>query len=178
MLKEDENVQNSDTYGHRTEIQAKFPQFQYPRALMKKILVLHGPNLNLLGQREPSMYGSCSLIELNKQLQQEAALHDADLTSLQSNSEAELIDTIHSAPKNGINAILFNPAAFTHTSIALRDALLAINIPFYEIHISNIYAREPFRHHSHFSDIASGVISGFGTYGYCLALNAILKQPK
>jgi len=141
---------------------------------MKKILVLHGPNLNLLGSREPDHYGSESLADLNKRLKQLADTAGIGLQTFQSNSEADLIHAIHQAVEQEINYIIMNPAAFTHTSIALRDALVAVNIPFIEVHISNIHARESFRHHSYFSDIALGVISGLGPYGYVLALQTIL----
>ncbi len=140
---------------------------------MKKILVLHGPNLNLLGLREPDHYGHQSLAELNEQLTQQASGAGLELQTFQSNSEADLIHAIHQAFKHQIDYLIINPAAFTHTSIALRDALVAVRIPFIEVHISNIYARESFRKHSYFSDIALGVISGLGPYGYLLALHAI-----
>lgn len=140
---------------------------------MKNILVLHGPNLNLLGLRQPSVYGHVGLEQLNQQIMQKASELQFNVAILQSNAEFELIEAIHAAAKNAIDFILINPAAFTHTSIALRDALLAAQIPFIEIHISNIYARETFRHHSYFSDIAQGVISGLGSNGYLLALQAI-----
>lgn len=140
---------------------------------MKKILVLHGPNLNLLGSREPGFYGHLSLAELNVQLTQLAATAGDQLQAFQSNNEAALIDAIHQALEQKIDYFIINPAAFTHTSIALRDALLAVHIPFIEVHISNVFARETFRHHSYFSDIAKGVISGLGPYGYVLALQAI-----
>lgn len=143
---------------------------------MKKILVLHGPNLNLLGLREPSLYGDVTLTQLNGQLQKLADASGFMLSNQQSNSEAALIDAIHQAMHNGINYLIINPAAFTHSSIAMRDALLAVNIPFFEVHISNIFAREPFRKHSYFSDIAEGIISGLGTNGYLLALQAIIER--
>jgi 3-dehydroquinate dehydratase-2 len=142
---------------------------------MKKILVLHGPNLNLLGTREPAIYGCASLSELNTQLVRKASASGIELVARQSNSEAELIDLIHQAA-NKFDWIIFNPAAYTHTSIALRDALCAIAIPFIEIHISNIHSREPFRQHSYFSDIAQGVLCGFGTEGYLMALDKIIKE--
>ena len=145
---------------------------------MKKILVLNGPNLNLLGLREPSVYGSTSLALLNESLQIEAKAVGFDLTTLQSNSEALLIDAIHQSIADKIAYFIINPAAFTHTSIAMRDALLAVKIPFIEVHISNIHARESFRQMSYFSDIAAGVISGLGTNGYLLALQAIIKELK
>jgi 3-dehydroquinate dehydratase-2 len=143
---------------------------------MKKILVLHGPNLNLLGSREPSIYGLSSLAQINASLEKAATSAGMGLTALQSNSESELIHAIHHAASDGIQFFILNLAAFTHTSIALRDALLAVNIPFIEVHISNIYARESYRQQSYFSDIATGVISGLGTEGYLLALQAIIKQ--
>lgn len=146
---------------------------------MYNILVLHGPNLNLLGEREPSHYGQISLDIINQQLIAQAADHN--LITFQSNAEHKLLEQIHAARHNNINFIIINPAAFTHTSIALRDALLAIEIPFIEVHLSNVHAREPFRHHSYFSDIAVGVISGLGAQGYTLALEAalsILSNPR
>ena len=145
---------------------------------MKKILVLHGPNLNLLGAREPSIYGPTSLDQINMSLIKEANNAKMHLTCYQSNSENDLIQAIHQASTDKINYIIFNPAAFTHTSIALRDALSAVAIPFVEVHISNIYSRETFRHHSYFSEIAQGIISGFGTRGYLLALQAIIEEFK
>ncbi|HAT9716949.1 TPA: type II 3-dehydroquinate dehydratase [Legionella pneumophila subsp. pneumophila] len=145
---------------------------------MKKILVLHGPNLNLLGSREPSIYGHASLTEINGDLIQEADNAGIRLSCFQSNAEAELIQAVHQARIDKINYIIINPAAFTHTSIALRDALSAVAIPFIEVHLSNIFSRETFRHHSYFSDIAVGVISGLGTKGYLLALQAIIKELK
>lgn len=143
---------------------------------MKKILVLHGPNLNLLGLREPSLYGLDSLKQLNEQLETQAKTAGISLMAMQSNSEAELINAIHQACIEKTDYLIFNPAAYTHTSVALRDAILAVQIPFIEVHISNIYAREPFRQHSWFSDIATGVISGLGTHGYMLALRAIIDK--
>ncbi|KTD17373.1 type II 3-dehydroquinate dehydratase [Legionella jordanis] len=143
---------------------------------MKKILVLHGPNLNRLGLREPELYGSTTLDELNQSLVQQAKAAGYALTAKQSNSEADLIELIHQAADDNIHYLIINPAAFTHSSIALRDALLAAHLPFIEVHISNIYARETFRHHSYFSDIAKGVISGLGVKGYFLALQAIIDE--
>lgn len=142
---------------------------------MKKVLVLHGPNLNRLGEREPERYGSITLHELNLQLQAQAESANIRLSTEQSQSEAALIETIHCAKDEGINYLIVNFAAFTHTSIALRDALLSVKIPFIEVHISNIYGRESFRHQSYFSDIAQGIICGLGTYGYVLALEAIIN---
>ncbi|MGB1905916.1 MAG: type II 3-dehydroquinate dehydratase [Spongiibacter sp.] len=143
---------------------------------MASILVLHGPNLNLLGTREPEVYGSTTLTEINQQLQSAASEAGHHLQCLQSNAEYELIDRIHLARPEGINFIIFNPAAFTHSSVALRDALLGVDIPFIEVHLSNVYTREPFRHHSYFSDIAQGVICGLGPQGYLLALQAALSR--
>lgn len=144
---------------------------------MKKIQVLHGPNLNRLGIREPGLYGLTTLDELDASLHKQALDAGAALTTFQSNHEGALIDAIHQASDDGTDYIIINPAALTHTSIALRDALIAASIPFYEVHISNIFSREPFRHHSYVSDIAQGVISGLGVRGYSLALAAILAEP-
>jgi 3-dehydroquinate dehydratase-2 len=143
---------------------------------MAKILLLNGPNLNLLGQREPGHYGTLSLSNIEKNLQQIAAQNNHQLSYFQSNAEHKLVDRIHAAQVEEINFILFNPAAFTHTSIALRDALLATELPFIEVHLSNIYKREAFRHHSYFSDIAEGCIIGLGPKGYELALNAAINK--
>lgn len=137
-----------------------------------KILVLHGPNLNLLGTREPQHYGRATLAEINAALTARGAQTGIEVLCVQSNSEADLIDRIQAAPRDGISFILINPAAFTHTSVALRDALAAVAIPFIEVHLSNIHAREPFRAHSYFSDQAIGVICGFGAQSYQLALQA------
>ncbi len=143
---------------------------------MKKILVLHGPNINRLGLREPSLYGSTTLEELSAALSQQAKAAGFSLDSKQRNSEAELIDLIHQAGDEKVSYLIINPAAYTHTSIAIRDALLSVSIPFIEVHISNIYAREVFRQHSYISDIARGVISGLGVKGYFLALQAIIDE--
>src|SRR5690554_1538934 len=143
---------------------------------MAKILLLHGPNLNLLGTREPQVYGATTLEQINQQLQQQAVQAGHSLEYLQSNAEYQLIDRIHAAKDQQVEFILFNPAAFTHTSVALRDALLAVSIPFIEIHLSNVFQRENFRHHSYFSDIAVGVICGLGAQGYSLALQAACKH--
>lgn len=143
---------------------------------MATILVLHGPNLNLLGTREPEVYGSTTLADINLQLQQVCKQAGHHMQVLQSNAEYELINRIHDAAKEGVNFIIINPAAFTHTSVALRDALAGVNIPFIEVHISNVFAREPFRHHSYLSDIAQGVICGLGVHGYELALKAAIQQ--
>ena len=143
---------------------------------MKAILVLHGPNLNLLGSREPEVYGNTTLDEINAGLIAFAAENGGKLSCMQSNSEAALIDRIHQARNDGTAFIVINPAAFTHTSVALRDALAAVSIPFIEVHLSNVHGREPFRRHSYFSDIAVGVISGLGAQGYELALEAALAR--
>lgn len=142
---------------------------------MAKVLLLNGPNLNLLGQREPGHYGAVTLADIEKQITQQAQANSLDIACTQSNSEAALIERIHAAAEEGVNFILFNPAAFTHTSIALRDALLATAIPFIEIHLSNVYARENFRQHSYFSGIALGTITGLGAQGYELALAAAIQ---
>lgn len=143
---------------------------------MASILVLHGPNLNLLGSREPEVYGSGTLSDINSALTEAATDAGHHLLTMQSNAEYELIERIHEARLEGINFILFNPGAFTHTSIALRDALLGVQIPFIEVHISNVHSRETFRHHSYLSDIAVGVICGLGAQGYLLALQAAFSQ--
>lgn len=143
---------------------------------MATILVLHGPNLNLLGTREPDIYGVESLSDINERLSHRAVSSSDHLLHLQSNAEHELIDRIHEARQEGVDFILINPAAFTHTSVALRDALLASAIPFIEVHLSNVHSREPFRHHSYFSDVAVGVICGLGSQGYDLALEAALTR--
>jgi len=143
---------------------------------MARILVLNGPNLNLLGTREPDVYGSDTLADIVNRLQQLAAARGAQLTALQSNAEHELIAAIQGAKASGTDAIILNAGAFTHTSVALRDALAAVAVPFYEVHISNVYARESFRHHSYLSAIAAGVIVGCGPVGYELALEAALRK--
>lgn len=141
---------------------------------MASILVLNGPNLNLLGTREPQTYGSTTLEDIERRLAARAEGHR--LATFQSNHEGELIDRIHQAGRESVDFILINPGAFTHTSVALRDALLGVAIPFIEVHLSNVYAREPFRHHSYLSDIAVGVISGLGAMGYELAFAAALQR--
>ena len=142
---------------------------------MATILVLNGPNLNLLGLREPDKYGTDTLATIEAGLKDLAKQQGHHLQFMQSNAEYELIDRIHDARSEGIDFIIFNPAAFTHTSIALRDALLGVQIPFIEVHLSNVHAREPFRQHSYFSDIARGVIVGLGAKGYRLALIAAME---
>jgi len=144
----------------------------------KKVIVLHGPNLNLLGQREPEHYGRLTLADIDSKLSEIAANSAIDLESYQSNSEAEIVTTIQSLAGDKADFVIINPAAFTHTSVAIRDALSAVKIPFIEVHLSNVYARESFRHHSYFSDIAVGVISGLGAEGYCAALRYAVNTLK
>ncbi|MCF9035086.1 type II 3-dehydroquinate dehydratase [Acinetobacter nectaris] len=139
------------------------------------ILVIHGPNLNLLGKREPEVYGHQTLNDINQNLVEHAKENDCALEVFQSNIEGEIINRIHQAHAENIQFIIINPAAFTHTSIAIRDALLGVNIPFIEVHLSNVHARETFRHHSYLSDKAQGVICGLGAYGYQTALNYALR---
>ena len=141
----------------------------------KSVLVLHGPNLNLLGLREPDHYGNNTLADIDALLAKRAKEAKVSLVSFQSNSEVELIQTLHALADKKVDFIIINPAAFTHTSVALRDALSAIKVPFVEVHLSNIYARETFRHHSYLSDIAVGVISGLGAQGYLLALDYAIQ---
>ena len=136
----------------------------------KSILVLHGPNLNLLGLREPEHYGNVTLAGINDSLQAQAKQANLALETYQSNAEAEIVAKIQSLAINKVDFIIINPAAFTHTSISIRDAISAVKIPFIEVHLSNVFARESFRHHSYFSDIAVGVISGLGAEGYNAAL--------
>ncbi len=140
-----------------------------------QLLALHGPNLNLLGSREPGLYGSATLEQINADLQQQAAAHGASLLCFQSNHEGELVDRIHQA-KGTVAGIVINAGAFTHTSVALRDALLAVEIPFVEVHLSNTHARESFRHHSYLADKAVGVICGFGPTSYRLGLEGLLAH--
>jgi 3-dehydroquinate dehydratase-2 len=140
------------------------------------ILVLNGPNLNLLGEREPDQYGHRSLDDIMQELDQLATACGLSLSSMQSNSEGELVDAVQQAGRDGVDYIIINPAAYTHTSVALRDALLAIKIPFIEVHLSAVHAREPFRQISYFADIAMGVISGFRGESYLLALQAIINR--
>ncbi len=144
---------------------------------LSKVLVINGPNLNMLGIREPDVYGSERLETVIERLIKRAKTYHIELSHIQSNAECELINAIHQAMGN-VDYIIINPAAYTHTSVALRDALLSVSIPFIEVHLSNIHGRESFRHHSYFSDIAEGVIVGLGTYGYELALQAIEQRLK
>jgi 3-dehydroquinate dehydratase-2 len=143
---------------------------------LARLLVLHGPNLNLLGQREPGVYGRATLAEIDADLAGIARESGHDLASFQSNSEGALIDRIHTAANDGTAFIVINPGALTHTSIALRDALAAVAIPFVEVHLSNVHAREPFRHRSYIADLAVGVIAGFGAESYRLGLSAALTR--
>lgn len=143
---------------------------------MPRVLVVNGPNLNLLGRREPALYGSRTLADIVAELTELAEQHGVELRHFQSQAEHELVDRVQRAAEEGEAFILINPGAFTHTSIALRDALLAVGIPFIEVHLSNIFAREPFRRFSYFSDVARGTISGLGPIGYRLALDAALAE--
>jgi len=143
---------------------------------MAKLLVLNGPNLNLLGTREPKHYGRATLADINARLTEQAATAGHTLECFQSNAEHELVERVHRARDEGVAYIIINPAAFTHTSVALRDAMAAVAIPFIEVHLSNVHAREPFRKHSYFSDLARGVVSGLGAIGYELALTAALNE--
>jgi len=142
---------------------------------MPKILVIHGPNLNLLGERETQLYGTDTLAAIDGCLRERGRALKVDVESFQNNSEAALIERIHAAKSDETAYIVINPAAFTHTSIALRDALAAVRIPFIEVHLSNVHAREPFRRQSYFSDLATGVIAGLGAYGYEVALEAAAR---
>jgi len=143
---------------------------------MPTILVLNGPNLNLLGSREPEHYGTTTLADINQQLETRATELGCNLETFQSNHEGELVDRIHKAGEDNIDFIIINPAAFTHSSVAVRDAISGVHIPFIEMHLSNVHAREEFRQHSYFSDLAVGVISGLGPQGYDLALQAAMQH--
>jgi 3-dehydroquinate dehydratase-2 len=143
---------------------------------LKKILVLHGPNLNLLGTREPAIYGHETLEDINRRLAAQGKVAGVAVSCYQSNHEGALIDRVQLAGREQVTAIIINPAGFTHTSVALRDALAGVAIPFIEVHLSNIHAREPFRSHSYFSDIATGTICGMGSHGYAMALQFVLRQ--
>jgi 3-dehydroquinate dehydratase-2 len=143
---------------------------------MARVLLLNGPNLNLLGSREPGIYGSCTLESIEKRATELAREAGHELSAFQSNAEHELIERIHRSSADGIEFLIFNPGAFTHTSVALRDAILGVKLPFIELHLSNTQAREPFRRHSYFSDIAVGVIAGLGAFGYELAVRAAVRQ--
>ncbi|HTH76106.1 MAG TPA: type II 3-dehydroquinate dehydratase [Trinickia sp.] len=143
---------------------------------MKRLLVMHGPNLNLLGTREPEVYGRVTLQQIDQALSARAQQAGVEQVTFQSNHEGQLIDRIQAAAAESIEFILINPAAYTHTSVALRDALAGVGIPFVEIHLSNVHRREPFRHHSYFSDLAEGVICGLGWKGYLYALEFALER--
>ncbi len=143
---------------------------------MADLLVLHGPNLNLLGTREPEHYGRTGLAEIDAALAERASAAGLSLAATQSNAEGELVDRVQRAAEEGVRFVLINPAALTHTSIALRDALAATAIPFIEVHLSNVHAREPFRQHSYLADLAVGVIAGLGPQGYRLALEAAIAR--
>ena len=143
---------------------------------MAQILLLNGPNLNLLGKREPGIYGSLTLAQIEYQCQSKCQQAGISLDCKQSDAEHLLIDAVHEAQEQGVQFIVINPAAFTHTSVALRDALLGVNIPFIEVHLSNVYKREVFRHHSYLSDIAEGVICGLGAHGYYFAMDAAIGR--
>ena len=142
---------------------------------MPRIMVLHGPNLNLLGTREPEIYGSATLEDIDSDLRELAVLKGVEITTFQSNAESALVEAIQNAANDGTGFIVINPAALTHTSVALRDALLAVDLPFIEVHLSNVYAREAFRQQSYLSDIATAVISGLGSAGYQYALSAAIE---
>jgi 3-dehydroquinate dehydratase-2 len=144
---------------------------------LRSVLVLHGPNLNLLGTREPEVYGATTLADINAALVERAQARGVTLAHFQSNHEGALVDRIHAAKGEGVEFIIINPAAYTHTSVGLRDALAGVAIPFVEVHLSNVHKREPFRHHSYFSDLAVGVICGLGAAGYRLALDYALSRP-
>lgn len=143
---------------------------------MATILALHGPNLNTLGTREPDVYGKTTLNDLNDMLKTQCEAKGHHFLCFQSNSESAIIDQIHEIRNNHVDFMVFNPAAYTHTSIAIRDAILAVDIPFIECHLSNVFKREAFRHHSYFSDIAEGVICGLGIKSYTLALDAAIDR--
>ncbi|MGN6083087.1 type II 3-dehydroquinate dehydratase [Trinickia sp.] len=143
---------------------------------MRRLLVLHGPNLNLLGTREPEVYGRVTLSEIDQALLARAKEAGVELATFQSNHEGQLVDRVQAARAEAVGFVLINPAAYTHTSVALRDALAGVGIPFVEIHLSNVHRREPFRHHSYFSDLAEGVICGLGWKGYLYALEFALER--
>ncbi|MCK6406621.1 MAG: type II 3-dehydroquinate dehydratase [Rhodocyclaceae bacterium] len=147
-----------------------------PKGAADKLLVIHGPNLNLLGTREPQHYGATTLADINRALTRRAEAAGVVLEAFQSNHEGALIERIHAARGEGVRFIIINPAAYTHTSVALRDAIAAVAIPFVEVHLSNVHARETFRQQSYFSDLAIGVISGLGSEGYLLALEYLLNK--
>jgi 3-dehydroquinate dehydratase-2 len=143
---------------------------------MSRLLVLHGPNLNLLGTREPDVYGRVTLADIDKALTDKANAAGAELSTFQSNHEGALVDRIQAARNEAVDFVLINPAAYTHTSVAIRDALAGVDLPFVEIHLSNVHSREAFRHHSYFSDLAVAVVCGFGWKGYLYALDFALER--
>ena len=145
--------------------------------MARRILVLHGPNLNLLGRREPEKYGTTTLGAINARLVEIGSAAGADVDTFQSNSEAALIERVQRLMDEPVDFVIINPAAFTHTSVALRDALAAVRVRFIEVHLSNVFAREPFRHHSYFTDLAVGIVCGLGPRDYELALDYALQQP-
>lgn len=145
---------------------------------MKSILLINGPNLNLLGTREPQIYGTTTLSDIENLCKTHATSLRVSLDAFQSNHEGAVVDRIHAAGRDGVDGIIINPGAFTHTSVAIRDALLGVNIPFIELHVSNVHAREPWRHHSYFSDKASGVIVGLGVWGYRVAVEHVVANFK
>ena len=145
---------------------------------MATLLILNGPNLNLLGKREPELYGTTTLDDIERMLESDSSVAGHKLQFFQTNAEHELIDRIHKAQEQGVHFIIINPGAFTHTSLALRDAMLGVKIPFIEVHLSNVFARETYRQHSFLSDIAVGVISGLGAQGYQFALHAAIQRIK
>ena len=144
--------------------------------MLRRVLVLHGPNLNLLGRREPETYGSTTLDQINAKLREKAANSGVELDILQSNAESELVARVQRLLDDPVDFLIINPAAFTHTSVALRDAIAAVRLPFVEVHLSNVFSREPFRHHSYFTDIAVGMICGLGPKGYELAFDYALSR--
>ena len=142
------------------------------------VLVINGPNLNTLGTREPEIYGSMTLVEIEAGLVAQGASAGLDVDTFQSNHEGEIIDRLHAARADGTRFVIINPGAFTHTSVAIRDAFAAISVPFCEVHISNVYAREEFRRHSYLSDLAVGVLTGFGAFGYTMAMDFVIDRLK
>lgn len=143
---------------------------------MARLLLINGPNLNLLGTREPDIYGADTLDDIENRAREQVATAGHSLDAMQSNAEHEIVEAIHAAGQNGTGFVVINPGAFTHTSVAIRDAFSGTGVPFIEIHLSNVHAREPFRHHSYLSDVAAGVVIGFGAYGYEMALAAAMRK--
>ncbi len=143
---------------------------------MARLLLINGPNLNLLGTREPEIYGAETLADIENRAREQVVASGHSLDAMQSNAEHEIVEAIHAAGRNGTGFVVINPGAFTHTSVAIRDAFSGTGVPFIEVHLSNVHAREPFRHHSYLSDVASGVVIGFGAYGYEMALAAAMRK--